>query len=325
MTTPSCSESAAADQGALEILSERYCHYLESLNYSPQTIRTRTAYLCQFARFLSEIKITEAHMVTARVMGNFQQWLFYQPTQRGTARMAATSNRVLSGIRGFFRFLKTEGIIARDPTETIEFAREPDQLPRNVLTPREAKKIIEAADPSTTLGYRDRTILEVFYSTGIRRGELMALELDDVKLDEGLLHIRSGKGNKDRVVPLGRWAVRYLESYIAGVRHEFLKGRQSRALFVSLMGRSMSTQTVIHLVKKYARLAGIKKHVNCHLWRHTCATHLVQNRANLRHVQEILGHRSLATTERYLSLTIEDLKQAHRKFHPREKDVAKAE
>ncbi len=306
---------------SLEILSERYLRHLELLNYSPQTIGSVTQYLRQFGRFLDEIKLTEAPMVTARVMGEFQSWLFYKPTFKGTARFAATSNRVLTGVRGFFRFLKQEGIIAVDPTESMEYAREPDPLPRNVLTVREARRIIETVDSSTTLGYRDRTILEVLYTTGIRKTELASLKVGDVKLEEGLLYIQAGKGAKDRVAPLGRMALRFLETYIKAIRPELLQGRQNQFLFLSLLGRPMSGQVVPHLIKKHTRLAGVKKHVTCHLWRHTCATHLVQNRANLRHVQEILGHRSLATTERYLSLTITDLKAAHQKYHPREKDA----
>lgn len=302
-----------------EILLSRYRQHMQALNYSPQTIYTKGSCLRRLTEFLAEIGITEPPMVTPHVIADFQRWLFYKPTLKGTTRFAATSNRVLSAARGFLRFLKNEGVIGRDPTEAMEYAREPDRLPRNVLTPREAKRIIESADPSTALGYRDRTILEVLYATGIRRGELISLELDDAKLDEGLLHIRAGKGNRDRVVPLGQWAVKCLESYIAGIRPELLKGRACRSLFVSLVGRTMSAMAVTHLVKKHTRLSGVKKHVTCHLWRHTCATHLVQNRANLRHVQEILGHRNLSATERYLSLTIQDLKAAHRKYHPREK------
>lgn len=317
--------SAALSSSALDLLLARYRRHMQALHYSPQTIYTRAACLRLLTNFLSEINLTEPQMITPQVIADFQRWLFLQPTCKGTARFAATSNRVLSAARSFLRFLKTEGVIGRDPTEALEYAREPDRLPRNILTPREAKRIIEAADPSTTLGYRDRTILEVFYATGIRKGELIGLNLEDVKLEDGLLHVRAGKGNKDRVVPLGRWAVKCLESYIAGIRPDLLKGKPCRSLFVSLVGRTMSGMAVHHLVKKHARLSGVKKHVTCHLWRHTCATHLVQNRANLRHVQEILGHQNLSATERYLSLTIQDLKAAHHKYHPREKEASRAE
>jgi integrase/recombinase XerD len=182
--------------------------------------------------------------------------------------------------------------------------------------------IKRSADTGTLLGYRDRTILEVLYATGLRKGELMNLTLGDVNLEEELLRINAGKGGRDRVTPLSQVACSYLESYINGVRPELLLGHPEHTdrLFISLRARPMGRNTIGDVVEKYARIARVKKHVTCHLWRHTCATHLLQNQANLRHVQEILGHRSLATTERYLRVTITDLKEAHRKFHPREKD-----
>jgi len=317
---------------SFDLLLSRYRQQLELLNYSARTWTTRASYLNGFTRFLDEAQITEAQAVTAAVMADFQRWLFYEPTVHGAARAAVTLNRTLTAVRGFFRFLKQEGYIARDPTEEIEFAREPQRLPRNILTPQEARKIVETPDTSTHIGYRDRVILEVLYATGIRKLELMNLVLDDVNLEEELLRINGGKGAKDRVVPLSRVACSFLESYIKGVRPELLRSsssvergaasatRDSGALFVSMRGNPIARNSLGAVVEKYAKLARVKKHVTCHLWRHSCATHLLKNKANLRHVQEILGHRSLATTERYLSLTITDLKAAHSKCHPRERD-----
>jgi len=306
---------------AFNLLLSRYRQYLELLNYSPRTFVTRESYLRGFFRFLEERKIQDVQAVTIAVMLDFQRWLFYEPTVHGTARATATLNRTFSAVRGFFHFLKQEEIIARDPTEELEFAREPQRLPRNILTPQEARKVIEAPDTSTHVGYRDRVILEVLYATGIRKLELMNLVLDDVNLEEELLRINGGKGAKDRVVPLSRVACSFLESYVKGVRSELLGKKSSDRLFVSMRGNPIARNSLGAVVEKYAKLARVKKHVTCHLWRHSCATHLLKNKANLRHVQEILGHRSLATTERYLSLTITDLKEAHRKCHPREKGV----
>jgi integrase/recombinase XerD len=232
-----------------------------------------------------------------------------------------TQNRILSAVKGFLAFLAEENYLGRNPVQGLRYAREPDRLPRNVLTPREARKIIEQPDLQTVLGYRDRAILEVLYATGIRKAELMNLNVEDVNLEEGLLRVNGGKGNKDRLVPLTRLACSFLENYLQAIRREFLGGSQTRRLFLSSRRRPMGKNTPGRLVEKYARLAGVPKHVTCHLWRHTCATHLVRNQANLRHVQEILGHRQLTTTERYLHLTIADLKAAHHKHHPREADA----
>jgi integrase/recombinase XerD len=173
-------------------------------------------------------------------------------------------------------------------------------------------------DPATPLGNRDRAILEVFYATGIRKEELRNLALGDLNLAEGLLRITLGKGARDRVVPLGTLAVAALDSYLQVARPKLLGTSPNDRLFISYRGNPLDPHTLGTPVKKHAQLAQVKKVVTPHVWRHTCATHLVQNRASLRHVQDLLGHRSLATTERYLRLTITDLKEAHAKFHARE-------
>jgi integrase/recombinase XerD len=301
-----------------DVLTNRYRQQLEILNFSPQTWRTQASHLHQFQRFLAEIQIADVQAVTSAMLHDFQRWLFHEPTPQGTMRHVTSQNRNISTVRSFFAFLHEEGIIAHNPAKNLEHAREPETLPRNVLTPQEARKIIEQPDLGTHVGYRDRTILEVLYATGIRKSELMHLTLADVNREEELLRVNGGKGAKDRVVPLTAIACSFLENYIKGIRPVLLAGRASDRLFISLRAQPICKNAVAALVGKYAKLAGVKKHVTCHLWRHSCATHLVKNRANLRHVQEIMGHRSLATTERYLHLTITDLKAAHRKFHPRE-------
>ena len=301
-----------------DMLLERYRSHLELKNYSPRTVVTQFAALKLLLRFLEETNQPDITAATTATLHDCQRWHFYQPTHRGAARGIAYQNLVLSTVKSLFRFLHEETLIARDPSAALEHAREPQTLPRNILTPQEARKIIEAPDTGTPLGYRDRTILEVLYATGIRKLELMNLTLADVNLDEELLRINGGKGAKDRVVPLTAVAVSFLESYINGIRSKLLRGRSTNRLFLSLRGLPIARNTLGSLVEKYARRVRIKKRVTCHLWRHSSATHLLQRKANLRHVQEILGHRSLATTERYLHLTITELKEAHRKHHPRE-------
>lgn len=308
----------------VDMLLERYRSHLELKNYSPRTIVTQFAALKMLLRFLSETHQSDLAAVTTTTLHDFQRWHFYQPTSRGTARGVSYQNRVLTAVKGLFKFLHEETVIARNPADALEYAREPYRLPRNILTPQESRRIIEAPDVNTVIGYRDRAILEVLYATGIRKLELMNLALSDVNLDEELLRINGGKGAKDRVVPLTAVACSFLKSYINGIRPKLLGKRASNRLFISLRGLPIARNTLGELVTKYARRARIKKHVTCHLWRHSCATHLLKNRANLRHVQEMLGHRSLATTERYLHLTITELKEAHRRHHPRERSRRQA-
>jgi integrase/recombinase XerD len=309
-----------------DALFGRYSQHLESLNYSSVTLRTLEVYFHRFAEFLAESKITDVHTVTAAVLQEFQRWVFYQPTVRGTARTVASQNRVLSGIRNFFAFLTREGYLAHNPAQGLRLSKEPDALPKNVLTPEEARKIIEAPDVHTLSGYRDRTLLEVLYATGVRKAELRNLTVADVNLEEELLRVNRGKGGKDRVVPLSAIACQFLENYIKAIRPELLKGRDTDKLFLSIRdGVPIGVHGIKQIINRYVRRLNLKKHVTCHLWRHSCATHLLKNNANLRHVQEMLGHKSLATTERYLRLTIADLKEAHHKFHPREQQQRRKE
>jgi integrase/recombinase XerD len=302
-----------------DALFSRYLQNLESLNYSRETLRTLEVYFNRFNEFLTESKITDIHTVTAAVLQDFQRWVFYQPTFKGTARTVASQNRVLSGIRNFFAFLTSEGYLAHNPAQGLRLSKEPDALPKNVLTPDEARKIIEAPDTHTLSGYRDRALLEVLYATGIRKAELRNLTVADVNLEEELLRVNRGKGKKDRVVPLSSIACQYLENYIKAIRPELLKSRETDKLFISTRGGlPLGVHGIKNIINRYVRRLNLKKHVTCHLWRHSCATHLLKNNANLRHVQEMLGHKSLATTERYLRVSIADLKEAHRKFHPRE-------
>ena len=304
---------------------ERYRSQLELLNYSPATIAAYCRSLDRFAAFLVEIGQHDLAAVTTQQIHNYQRDIYYCPTVHGTARSPKTQNQLLIAVKNIFAFLHEEGILVRNPAAELHYAREPQTLPRNILTPQEARRVIEAADIQTVLGYRDRTILEVLYATGVRKAELLALTVGNVNLEEELLRINNGKGAKDRIAPLSTVACRFLETYIKAIRPQLAREhgkpheQRTERLFLSTQARPLARTTLDTLIEKYAKAARIKKRVTCHVWRHTCATHLLQNKANLRHVQEILGHRSLVTTERYLRVTITELKEAHRKFHPREK------
>jgi integrase/recombinase XerD len=210
-------------------------------------------------------------------------------------------------------------VYGRDPTDGLELAKEPQTLPKNILTPKEAKRLIESVDTGHARGYRDRTLLEILYGSGIRSQELINLTVKDIDFEEELLRINGGKGAKDRVVPLSRMACRMLETYLKGVRPELLHGEKTNRLFLSVRGRPLHRYNLGKLIHAHAKRAGIPQRITAHVWRHTCATHLLKNNVNLRYVQELLGHRLLTTTEKYLRVTITDLKEAHRKHHPREK------
>jgi len=227
---------------------------------------------------------------------------------------------MMSAVRQFTSFLYERDYIVSDPGRDIQYAKIPKTLPRSILTKTEARRIIHAPDIKTALGYRDRVILEVLYTSGIRKQEVIQLTLNDVDYHDGILKIENGKGGKDRIVPLGRIACRYLENYIKSVRPELIKDPYNNHLFLSLKGNRLSKNMIWELVKKYAKKAKIKKNVHPHTFRHTCATAMLKNKADLNTIRKILGHASLNTTQIYTHLNITDLKAVHKKCHPREKD-----
>jgi integrase/recombinase XerD len=274
-----------------------------------------------FQRYLAEKWIFDVEELTPEILREYASWLYAQPTKRGKPRQVTTFNRLILAGRVFLKFLHEQKVLLRNLSEHLPLAKEPQRLPKNILTVEEAEKILNCPNTSTILGYRDKAILEVLYVTGIRLGEIARLALDDLNLDEGLIRVNGGKGAKDRVVPIGKVASQFLENYVKVIRPRILGKNKTERLFLSVKGQGMSHDVIAWTVAKYSRLAGIKKRVTPHLWRHSCATHLLQNKANLRHVQELLGHRSLATTERYLHLTITELKEAHQQCHPREQGV----
>ncbi|MBU1121608.1 MAG: tyrosine-type recombinase/integrase, partial [Candidatus Omnitrophica bacterium] len=185
---------------------------------------------------------------------------------------------------------------------------------------KEIKKLLKAPDIHIPIGYRDRTILEVFYSSGIRRQELVNLKPQDVDYEKGFLRVNRGKGGKDRVVPLGRIACKYLENYIKLVRIDLRRIKNCEYLFISTLGNQMEVSTLRRMINRYVKKSRIEKRVTPHVFRHSMATHLIQDKANIRCVQEILGHKSLDTTQIYTQITITDLKEAHKSHHPREKE-----
>lgn len=304
-------------------LVEKYREHLRAIHRAAKTIHTQVARSGKFMAFAEARGARHPADVTAALILDYQKHLAGELNAYGRANSISVQNQCLAAVAGFFAYLRQAEYIAHDPARDIEYARTPKRLPKGILTLAEVKKLLQQPDVNTVIGYRDRVILEVLYSTGIRRNELLSLTLDDVDLEAGFLMIRQGKGSKDRVVPLGRIAAKYLETYVRGIRPELVKRGDdpaTRALVVSERGRVMGRNTLAELLEKYARRAGLKIRVTPHTFRHTCATHMIRNRAGIRHVQEMLGHSNLNSTQKYLQLTITDLKEAHSRFHPREKD-----
>ncbi len=304
----------------LQQLVDEYIQSLKVRNLAPRTISGKRFMLDKFIAFLDSLDIHYIDGITRMIIGDYQTELYHRISQRGRPNSVGYQNGMLSAVKSFTRFLKERDYLVSDPALDIPYAKVPKRLPRSILTRSEARKIINAPDTKCVIGYRDHTIMEVLYTTGIRKEELINLNLSDVDYDDGFLRINAGKGRKDRVVPLGRIACRYLENYIKSVRPDLIHDPYNNHLFLSARGNRLSKNMVWELVKRHARKAKIKKTISPHTFRHTCATAMLKNKADIRAVQELLGHESLESTQVYTRITINDLKETHRRCHPREKD-----
>lgn len=305
-----------------ELLSA-YAGYLKSLNRVAKTVKAHVSRIKRFLAFAETRGVRELTGITQPLILEYQSCLAGQINNRGTPNSAMVQNQHLTVLVGFFGYLKQSGHLAHNPAGEITYAKVPQRLPKAVLTHQEMRRLLRQPDVNTVLGFRDRTMLELLYSAGLRRQELLNLDIRDVDLEGGLALVRQGKGGKDRVVPVGRVACKCLESYLGGVRQEIVRrcpDPTTQALFPSVKTGRLHRNALADLVARYARQAGIEKGVSPHTFRHTCATQLVKNRAGIRHVQEMLGHARLSSTQEYIRLTITDLKEAHSKYHPREKD-----
>jgi integrase/recombinase XerD len=231
--------------------------------------------------------------------------------------IAETSQaRMLSGVKGFFKFLILEDLLTTDPSELIESPRLGRKLP-DVLSFPEIEKMLAVLDLSRADGARNRAMLEVLYASGLRVTELISLKISNLYLDIGFLKIL-GKGSKERFVPVGRDAIKYLKIYLEHIRPEYpIKPKQEDFVFLNRRGSRISRIMVFMIIKDVANLAGIQKNVSPHTFRHSFATHLIEGGADLRAVQEMLGHESITTTEVYTHLDRDYLRQTILDFHPR--------
>jgi integrase/recombinase XerD len=233
--------------------------------------------------------------------------------QRG-ARPRSTA-RLLSSLRRFYQYLLREEKITDDPTAQLESPKLGRPLPKS-LTEEQVEKLLQAPDTETALGLRDRAMLETLYATGLRVSELVGLTLQQANLQAGVVKV-IGKGDKERLVPLGEEAIEWLQRYLNEARAKLLQGQTSDALFPTARGAAMTRQAFWHNLKRYTRVAGIATHLSPHTLRHAFATHLLNHGADLRVVQMLLGHVDLSTTQIYTQVARERLKQLHAQHHPR--------
>ena len=294
-----------------------YIGHLQVLGRSPTTLKNVRYALRHLTRFLEKEAVFDIEALTFDILEGYQQELAFYLTQKGKLMEIESQGKILSMVKGFTRYLKQMDYLVTDPGERIKLPKTPMRLPKVILSPKEIKRLLAAPDTRTTTGFRDRIILEILYDTAIRRFELAGIKVADLDLDAGYIRIR-GKGNKQRVVPLSHRVCELVRNYMLFVRPCLIKNNDNGYLIAGRWGGQMNLSTINAIVKDSARGAGIKKKVTTHTLRHTCATHMLRAGAPLRHIQELLGHACIETTQVYTRVTINDLKKIHAKYHPSE-------
>ncbi len=275
---------------------------------------TRVAYERDISRFLASVAANRGRPLDDRAPDRSEIRTFLrEERERGLA--PATMARIVSALRGFYRFLTLEGIIERDTTFGVTTPKRWRILPEP-LSQDDARRLVETPDDDTVLGQRDRAILELLYGAGLRVSELTRLERGDLHLELDTIRCL-GKGSKQRIVPLGKQAKRALCRYLDRARPSLRRPTSPETLFLSRTGRPLTRDAVFRLVKRHAGAAGIRQRTYPHLMRHTFATHLLDEGADIRAVQELLGHADISTTQIYTHVETERLKRVHRDFHPR--------
>lgn len=303
----------------------RYEIYLIAQGASSLTVVTMRSVLRFFERWGQGQQITMIEQLTPDCFSAYQEELTFRLTHAGRPLTILSQYRYLSILRGFGRYLLESDFLVANPTRKLHLPRRPKPLPKAVPDVMEAVRLVDRITP-TLLGYRDRALLELLYSTGMRRGEVVNLTLNDLDLVGGYCWVREGKGRKDRVVPMGKAACERIQVYLDAVRPALLKvgkffpDKDRGALFLNCFGRKLAGLGLYQIVMKAFARVNLSSQFTPHSLRHAAATHMLKNGAPIRYLQEFLGHESLESTQVYTRITIPELKEIHAKYHPREKE-----
>jgi len=312
-------KEALPEVGAMTPHVENYLEHLEVRNYSPETIDQRKDALKAFLQWAEQRDVTKPEEVTKPILESYQRHLWRWKKKNGKPLGVSTQRARLGVLKDYFSWLTKQNYLLANPASELELPRPEKRLPQEALSTSQINALLNVPDVTDPLGVRDRAILEVLYSTGMRRGELTTLEISDLNHERNTLQIRQGKGKKDRVVPVGARAMNWLTNYLENVRDKLLLEANERALFLTSYGEGFNPDVLSRKVTKMIKQAEIERSGSCHLLRHTCATHMLEGGADIRFIQQLLGHEKLETTAIYTHVSIEQLKEVHRKTHPAEK------
>ena len=302
----------------VKLWTERFAEDLKVQNFSIDTIQRYLPTLKRFLSFLKEQGLTTVAGLTRQHLQSYQTHIYYL-RHRGKPLKPSSQRNVLSPALAFVRFLVRHDYLLVDITQGVKLTRIGETLPRVVLSESETLLLLEKPDVSTVLGIRDRTILEVLYATGLRNSELRHLELEDLDEAQGLVRVLRGKGNKSRWVPMGEEAWLWVEEYLRRARPRLAREYSGQIVFLSKYGRRFGRSDMGVMVATWARRAGLEKQITPHCLRHTCATHMLKRGAGLRHLQVLLGHTEVTTTQIYTRVELSDLRKVLQRYHPRER------
>ncbi len=309
-----------ADLPSLETAIARHLAHLRALGYTSATLVGRAWHLDLFRQWAEERGASLLCDVTPVLVTRWQRHLSRHRKSDGQPLCSRTQRTRLESLRLFGRWLASERLLATDPVAALVLPRVGQPLPKAWLTAAQVETVLalprlDGRRPAP--GLRDRAILETLYSTGLRRMEAVRLTAADIDFAGGAVFVRQGKGRKDRVIPIGERALAWIEKYLADARPKLARpGDEAGALFVTEQGGAMTVRYLSALVTRYVRRAGFGKAGSCHLFRHTCATLMLEGGADIRHVQEQLGHACLQTTQIYTHVSIRRLKEVHAATHP---------
>ncbi|MCK1976764.1 site-specific tyrosine recombinase XerD [Jeotgalicoccus huakuii] len=288
---------------------EEYLRYLKiEKGLSDASISSYNQDLKKYSQFLEDQNVTRVDSITAETLVSFLQFLTSEN------KSAKTIRRMQSTLKNFHQFLQIERITENNPALRLQTPREEKALPV-VLTIEEMERLLQSPD-QTTQGIRDNAMMELLYASGLRVSELINLNISDLNLEMGFIHVY-GKGEKERIVPTTEYVAKKLTNYIKNYRLKLLKDENIDTLFLTNRGKGFTRQGLWKTIKKYVRESGIDKNITPHTFRHSFATHLIENGADLRAVQEMLGHSDISTTQIYTQISAGKIREMYKQFHPR--------
>lgn len=300
----------------LAAMMERHLEDLQVKNYSEYTIKNRRGHIGFFVGWCHDRGLTEPGEVTRPILEHYQRHLYHYRQKNGRPLSFRSQVARLVPVRVWFRWMARQRHILHNPASELELPRIEQRLPKVILSEAEMERVLAEPDIGDPLGLRDRALMETLYSTGMRRLELANLKLYDLDTERGTVTIRQGKGKKDRVIPIGDRAAAWIEKYVHESRPRLVVEPDDHTVFLSSAGERFCLDHVSDLVRTHVDGAGIGKRGACHMFRHSMATLMLENGADIRYIQQMLGHADIKTTQIYTQVSIRQLKQVHAATHP---------